>query len=347
MYWTFALQSYMDATIFFILPAYILGALIRSFKIEVSEENGTFLKQFFYIWFSLLWRVPLWILTVWSELDETLPDLGGFTALATFILIGYVFVSPFFGPSEDEILQNIQTRQELILNLGNLNEDDIEQKALILVKIINLETLKDNSTYESEYRELNNVWLNDNPNSDYLSIGEKVLVNELKLIPSTDFDANISAYKIISKINPENEYYSLKESYYKFLKYDVPEAKEIDRKIDECVDEKSDRLYQNCKSSCQSDPITTYCGIAYQAKGKSIIGSGCTGRIKGKGGYLEQVEFCSEKACDDEIRSNFDITLENFRECRNSVPESEDVSDILRVKSFEDFRSYYDSKYNN
>jgi len=49
--------------------------------------------------------------------------------------------------------------------------------------------------------------------------------------------------------------------------------------------------------SCAADPVFTYCSMMYESY--EIIGSGCTSRVKNKGGPSEQREFCESEVLRD------------------------------------------------
>ena len=56
--------------------------------------------------------------------------------------------------------------------------------------------------------------------------------------------------------------------------------------FDGCVERTESQLSR----SCAADPVFTYCSMMYDSY--EIIGSGCTSRVKNKGGYSDQIEFC-------------------------------------------------------
>ena len=58
---------------------------------------------------------------------------------------------------------------------------------------------------------------------------------------------------------------------------------------DGCVERTESQLTR----SCAADPVFTYCSMMYDSY--EIIGSGCTSRVKNKGEYSEQIEFCESE----------------------------------------------------
>ena len=63
-----------------------------------------------------------------------------------------------------------------------------------------------------------------------------------------------------------------------------------EKALDSCVD----NLTSSITRSCQSDPVFSYCSLNNESH--EIIGSGCTSRVKNKGGYANQVEFCKKES---------------------------------------------------
>lgn len=60
--------------------------------------------------------------------------------------------------------------------------------------------------------------------------------------------------------------------------------------LNECKEDLRDSISR----SCQSDPVFTYCSLNNESH--EILGSGCTGRVKRKGGIADQVKFCKEES---------------------------------------------------
>lgn len=68
------------------------------------------------------------------------------------------------------------------------------------------------------------------------------------------------------------------------------QARIEERQLEQCVDE----LTANISSSCESDPVFSYCSLNYESY--EIIGSGCTSMVRNQGSYSAQVQYCKNRS---------------------------------------------------
>ena len=72
-----------------------------------------------------------------------------------------------------------------------------------------------------------------------------------------------------------------------------PSGPSLEERQDMAFDSCVERTESQLSSSCAADPDFTYCSMMYDSY--EIIGSGCTERVKNKGEYSEQIEFCQSE----------------------------------------------------
>ena len=345
MNWIIFSELYVSVGTYFALLILLPRCLWKFWKAESKTVKtfGVLVTKFAFM--VALW--PLAILYVAGDSDNEdsssmADNFWGFTATAAVVCFIYIAGKSFFGISQEDLLANRDARADAIANYEGRSDDvSPEEKIALLSAILSIDAREENARFQAALRAINESWKAENQDSSYGSLEEKLLVERVRGIPAKNYSENASIYKRLAKLAPTNQLYDDKYRYYEIMGSGTRESAKrklasAEAAYSSCVDRKTDSYLYDCKRSCQSDPVMTYCGLKYEALGKSVIGSGCTGFIKRAGGYTGQVEKCVSNACEIE----FEVSMDIGRSCRSDSTLSDREETIIKINSFEDYQTY-------
>ena len=268
----------------------------------------------------------------------------GWVGLASIACFAYIAFSSYFAVSTDELEALRDKRAQAIAVYDALGQESgLALRVEALNDILLIDAKVRNKKYENELARLNSEWAAANSDSKYSTLQEKILHERVRSVPSANYSLNEELYSHLHKIAPGNTEYRNKKEYYSHLKsgsFHIAKSKasKVDSERSECVDGKIDDYLADCKRSCMQDPVLAYCGLVYEARGRSVIGSGCTSFIKNAGPHMDQAAKCEEHACE----ATYEVIRDFGNACSHLGSLSPRDKALSSVDSFADYERLRD-----